>query len=290
MLYLAICALIVQLAVTPQRKPDPPGPGPDLKVEELHFKSAEDKVPLVGWLLSSSGDRAIVLVHGINSDAWRAANTDIARAYVDAGFHVLAFDLRGHGLSGGNRIGFGWLERRDVRAAVDLLLKRGFRAGRIGIHGTSYGGATALLSAAAIPELGAVVADSAFADMRDVMQGQIKRDIPWLPFVSVFRSGITLLGQLFYGLNFDTMAPEHQVTKIAPRPILFIHGSKDSIIPVEHAHRLKAASRNPANELWILKGFGHTEGVRMGPKHKQPSPMRGAFLQKVCSFFKNTLG
>ena len=288
-LYLAICALILHLVTTPQPKPNPPGPDPDLSVEALHFESAEDKIPLAGWLLPSSGDRAIVLVHGINSDGWCGAHTDIARAYVEAGFHVFIFDLRGRGRSGGDRIGFGWLERRDVRGAVDLLLSRGFQAGRIGIHGTSYGGATALLSAATIPELGAVVADTAFADVRDVMLGEIKRKIPWLPFVSVFSPGITLMGQLLYGLDFDTIAPEHQVANIAPRPILFIHGSDDRRIPVEHASRLKAASGNPVNELWILKGYGHTEGVRMGPKHKQESPLRGTFLQKVCTFFKNAL-
>ena len=110
-----------------------------------------------------------------------------------------------------------------------------------------------------------------------------------LPFVSAFTPGITLLGQLLYGLDFDTIAPEQQVANIAPRPILFIHGSDDPRIPVEHASRLKAASGNPANELWILKGYGHTEGVWMGPEHKQPSPMRDTFLQKVCTFFKNAL-
>ena len=288
-LYLGICAVILHLAVTPQRKLDPAPPPADLRVEPVHFESAEDKIRLAGWLLPSSGNRAIVLVHGVNSDGWCGAHTDIARAYVEAGFHVLVFDLRGHGLSGGDRIGFCWLERRDVRGAVDLLLSRGFQAGRIGIHGTSYGGATALLSTATIPELGAVVADSAFADMRDVMLEEIKRKIPWLPFVSPFSPGITLMGQLLYGLNFDTIAPERQVADIAPRPILFIHGSDDPIIPVEHASRLKAASGNPVNELWILEGYGHAEGVRMGPEHKQVSPMRDTFLKKVCTFFKNAL-
>ena len=97
------------------------------------------------------------------------------------------------------------------------------------------------------------------------------------------------MGQLLYGLDFDTIAPEHQVANIAPRPILFIHGSDDPRIPVEHAYRLKAASGNPVNELWILKGYGHTQGVSMGLKHEEVSPMRGTFLQKVCAFFKNAL-
>ena len=208
---------------------------------------------------------------------------------MEAGFHVLVFDLRGHGRSGGDRIGFGWFERRDVGAALDLLLGRGFRPGRIGIHGTSYGGAVALVSAAAMPELGAVVADSAFADIRDMMQGQIKRRIPWFPFVSAFAPGITLMGQLLYRLDFDVMAPERAVPDIAPRPILFIHGSEDPVTPVAHAYRLKAASRNAQDELWILEGLGHTQGVRTGKMYKDSSPMREAFLEKVVAFFDKSL-
>jgi len=127
---------------------------PQRNAESISFESDVDQVPLKGLFLPSSGDRAIVLVHGLDSNSREIDQQEIARAYVEAGFHVLVFDLRAHGSSGGDRLGFGWDERRDVRAAVNLLLKRGFRPGKIGIHGTSYGAATALLSAAVIPEVG----------------------------------------------------------------------------------------------------------------------------------------
>ena len=55
-------------------------------------------------------------------------HADIARAYVEAGFHVLVFDPRANGRSKGDHYGLGWLERRDVRGAVNLLLSRGFPA------------------------------------------------------------------------------------------------------------------------------------------------------------------
>ncbi|MEC4686908.1 MAG: hypothetical protein VST64_01190 [Nitrospirota bacterium] len=57
--------------------------------KELAFKSAEDGVLLRGWLVPSTGSRAIVLVHGINSHAWDGHAPEVVRAYVDAGFHVL---------------------------------------------------------------------------------------------------------------------------------------------------------------------------------------------------------
>jgi dipeptidyl aminopeptidase/acylaminoacyl peptidase len=290
--YLGVCDLVLSSILAPVRVlPEETPSDAGLAAEPVRFVSDGDELPLVGWLLPSSGDRAIVLVHGVDSNGWSGGHPDIARAYVEAGFHVLVFDLRGHGRSGGDRLGLGWHERRDVRAAVNLLLERGFEPGRIGIHGTSYGAAVALLSAAAIPEIGAVVADSAFADARDVMDREIEKrtGLP-APFVRRFLGpGLRLVAKLRHSLDFDAITPERAVPKIAPRPILFIHGSEDPVIPVEHAHRLKAASKNAADELWILEGLEHTDGVRMGALQKEVSPMRDAFLRKVTAFFDRTL-
>ena len=178
-----------------------------------------------------------------------------------------------------------------MRAAVDLLLERGFKPGRIGLHGGSYGAATALLSTAVIPEVAAVVADSAFSDMRDLMDAQIetrKRIPSW--FSRLFlRPGFAFVAQLFYSLDFTEIPPERAVPDIAPRPILFIHGGEDPIIPVEHARRLKAATKNSTDELWILEGYGHTEGVRLEPDMVEPSPMREEYLRRVSEFFTQAI-
>ncbi len=294
-LYLGLSAFIVSEMLTPPsmctiRVPSDSG----FAAEEIHFQSDVDRVPLAGWLLPSTGDRAILLVHGQASYSWTGTQEDIARVYVEAGFHVLVFDGRGRGRSGGDRLGLGWHERHDVRGAMNVLLKRGFEPGRIGVHGTSYGATTALLSAAVISEVGAVVADSAFADVRDFMDIEIERKtkIPALFSRLVLRPGIAFVAQAFYDLDLDAIPPERAVPHIAPRPILFIHGSEDRRIPVEHARRLKAASKNPADELWIHP-LGHTDGVRIGripPKCLgEPSPMREAYLRRVTEFFDRSL-
>ncbi len=293
-LYLGLSAFIVSEMLTPHspcrvRVPADSG----LVAEKIRFLSHSDRIPLVGWLLPNSRDRAVVLLHGLSSNSWTGTQEDIARAYFRAGFHVLVFDGRGRGLSGGDRLGLGWHERGDVRGAVDLLLERGIEPGRIGVHGTSYGAATAILSAAAIPEVGAVVADSAFADVRDIMDEEIKT-MTGVPSVvtRLLRPGIALVARLGYALDLDAIPPERAVPKIAPRPILFIHGSEDERIPVEHARRLKAEATNSPHELWILQGFGHTDGVRIGKGPKclgKPSPIREVYLSKVTAFFDHSL-
>ena len=293
-LYLAVSYFVLAKSLEVVRNsPDQTPVDSGLAAEEVRFESDVDRIPIAGWLLRSSGDRAIVLGHGLNCYGWSGSQPELAYAYVDAGFHVLVFDFRGHGRSGGDRLGLGWDERRDVRAAVNLLLGRGFEPGKIGIHGGSYGAAAALLAAAAIPEIGGVVADSAFADMRDIMERQIKErtGVP-IQIARLLRPGITLVAWLLYSLDFGAIPPERAVPGIAPRPILFIHGDEDHTIPVEHARRFKAASQNPADELWILPGLGHTEGIRRHGKgcvHGEPSPMREAYLKKVTAFFNHSL-
>ena len=293
--YLGVSYVILAKSLDPNRTVSDRTPVESgLPTELISFESDVDRIPLTGWLLASSGDRAIVLLHGLSSHSWCGGQPDEARAYLKAGFHVLVFDLRGHGRSGGELLGLGWHERRDVRGAVNLLLARGFKPGRIGVYGGSYGAAVALLATAAIPEVGAVVAYSAFADVRDLMDAEIegKTGVPSRVTKLFLRPGIALVARLRYSLDFDIISPERAVPDIAPRPILFIHGSEDERIPVKHAHRLMAASNNDDAELWILDGLRHGEGVRLqgkGCERPEVSPMREAFLRRVTAFFDHSL-
>ncbi len=248
---------------------------------------------LAAWLIPSETDRAVVLLHGIHSFGWDGAAPDITRALVRAGFHVLILDLRGHGGSGSTHLGLGWHERRDVRAAVDLLLARGFGPGKIGLHGTSYGAATALLSAAVIREIGAVVADSAFADTRELMTVEIEKmtGVPAFLVMSL-QPGMSILSRLIYGLDLASITPLRAVPAIAPRPILFIHGGEDNVISPKHSRRLMDQSNNPGNELWIIPGLRHTEAVHTpgdGCGPSEFSAMREVYLQRITSFFHRTL-
>src|SRR5215469_3871953 len=52
--------------------------------------------------------------------------------------------------------------------------------------------------------------------------------------------------------------PADAAAKIAPTPLLIVHGDKDEYFPTEHAERLFEAANQP-KELWIVPGFGHAE-------------------------------
>jgi dipeptidyl aminopeptidase/acylaminoacyl peptidase len=256
MAYLLAANVVLDISLTPKRASCVTPAATALHgtvVEATTLSSTTDGTKLAAWIVAPGREQGVVLVHGLDSCGWHGTAPDVAMRYVDAGFSVVIFDLRGQGASEGDALGLGYLERGDVEAAVRLLQTKG--STRIGVHGSSYGAATALLATAMIKDVRAVVADSAFADVRDLMDAELERRVGGSVCL---RPGVVLAGRLFHGLDLAAIAPVAAVPQIGPRPISFLHGALDDRIPVEHARRLKAAARGPGDELWILEGAGHT--------------------------------
>ncbi len=61
-----------------------------------------------------------------------------------------------------------------------------------------------------------------------------------------------------HGWNPVPVSPTEAAAKVAPTPLLVVHGDQDEFFPVEHARQLYAAARDP-KELWVVPGFGHAE-------------------------------
>lgn len=244
-----------------------------LAFEEVPFL-ASDGLRLRGWWIPADGsDRAVIILHGhmgsMDMDVHRAP------ALHAAGFNVLLFDFRGHGRSEGQQITFGYLERRDVQGAVALLCSRGMR--RIGLLGFSLGGVVAVLSAPLCPEVTAVVTDGAPIRMRTAaavrgiewgFPAWVSRPMAWL---AIAVTCVRLRANLF---RYEAV---HWVGKIAPRPILFIHGDRDQYCP--DFDDLYAAAGSP-KELWRVPEAGHTTLSSIMPEEHR---------QRVISFFQRHL-
>lgn len=130
--------------------------------------TAPDGTPLAGMLYETSSRPApaVVLVHmlGRSKDEW----IDLADRLQDAGATVLAFDLRGHGGSGGNGAMLGSMST-DVRAAVEWLAVRpGVRPGAMALVGASLGANLAGLVAADLAAVRAVALVSPSLDYRGI--------------------------------------------------------------------------------------------------------------------------
>ena len=222
--------------------------------EDVSF-SASDGISLRGWYFPGTSGRAVVLVHGKDSNRLDSDNLAfVARTLHGAGYAVLAFDLRGHGASGGDRFSLGQHERKDVAAAVDHLVARGHALPSIALYGESMGASTVLQALRLRPGVGAVVTDSAYADGPSIVD-EAGPGATGLP--GIFTAGIMVAARTLLGLDADAVDPERVVRDSPDRPFLFIHCEDDDLIRVHHARRLREASAHPDSELWIVPGCGH---------------------------------
>ncbi len=219
--------------------------------EEVSF-AAVDGSTLRGWFVPglSGATVAVATVHGAGAD-----RRDFLRHLPllhEAGYLVLQFDCREHGISDGasRGVSLGAREHHDVSSAVAYLKQqRGFE--RVAVLGTSQGGASVILAAAADPAIDVVIAENPFTRIVDLIRDSERaRNAPlWL------LDSITTLAILRMGA-FGLPAPIDVIGEISPRPLLLMHGGADRVIPVEHSQRLLAKARDPV-ELWILPEAGH---------------------------------
>ncbi|MGC3955999.1 MAG: alpha/beta hydrolase [Propionicimonas sp.] len=216
--------------------------------------AADDGVRLAGWWLEApEAETVVICCHGHRGT--KADLLGIGSGLWRAGHSVLLFDFRGNGDSGDGRQSLSHFEQRDVRAAVDFVRHRQ-PGSRIAVVGFSMGAAATILAAAEDQRIEAVVADSAFAVMTDVVAAAYARYR--LPDAMV--PVANLLNRAVHGYSFDEVRPVDRIAAIAPRPMLLLHGTADQVIPYHQLARLVEAAGSGAVETVSFEGAEHCGG------------------------------
>ncbi len=239
---------------------------------------------------------AVLLCHGYTGvkDLYLPDN---ARVLNSAGYVAMAFDYKGWGDSEGTRSRLAPYSRViDVQAAMTFLgLQPEVDAQRIGIYGTSYGGATVSWVGAVDQRAKCIVSVVGIGHGARWMS-RVRRVDEWYDLQErskvdrekrastgqsemVDRSEILLpdrqsaelaaaarrnnpaaVGTIPIEYVDDTVGfnPEWIVDKISPRPILFITTDDDRLVLPEESEQLYAHAGEP-KKLVVLKGYGHYE-------------------------------
>jgi uncharacterized protein len=247
--------------------------------EEVSFSSAQDDVRISGWFFAAQGTRpapAVVLCHGVWTG--RRECLPLALRFLNAGYNVLCFDFRAHGLSGGRFTSVGHHETNDVIGAVEYLAQRPeVDADRIGVVGFSMGAAATIQAAARCPSIAAVVADSAYASFVDAAKYSFDA-VTRLPHYPVAPLAMAW-AKWIVNVDATRLRPVDVIGRIAPRPVMITHGLLDEIVPVQQAYTLFKAAEEP-KELWVVPGAHH-----VGARDTQPDE----YFERVEAFLRAAL-
>jgi fermentation-respiration switch protein FrsA (DUF1100 family) len=221
----------------------------------------DDGVPIDTVHLHGQNGLAILIAHGFTLSWQRPAVWRIATRLNKIG-GVVSFDFRGHGRSGGFST-LGDMEIRDLDVAVAYARELGYE--RIAAVGFSMGASIVLRYAGLVGGLDAAVSVS--GPGRWYYRGTMRmRRLHW----AVERRPGRLITKALLDTRVTSVRwnpvpvpPAEAAARVSPTPLLIVHGDKDLFFPVEHAHQLYDAARDP-KELWIVPGFGHAESGANG--------------------------
>ena len=176
--YLTLCGVFYvaqwQLVLHPSRTVARTPAQEGLAFEPVRFGDDRSGQPqLTGWWLPSDlpQDPAVLMLHSENGSM--ADALPVARALHDAGLHVLLFDYRGYGASGG-RHPTERLMRADAENAFNYLTRtRHIAPASIVVYGTHLGASLAVSLAERHPQLPGIILQSADGDT----ESRVLRDV-----------------------------------------------------------------------------------------------------------------
>lgn len=274
------CMQAAKKVLHPMSKRKPLDRWPDqegIPYENVTFKTT-DHVQLKGWFITSpqESNKTIIFMHD-----WGMNRSDVfKKTYFlrDLGFNLFYFDFRALGESGGKTSSVGYLELRDVKAALSFLKEtRPQFCEKIGFYGLSLGGAVALCEAAQNPEIACVVAEASYYSLRRIVSrwAWMRYHIPSFPLLPLILKYI----RKNLGVNPESYSPKYNIGKIAPRPIFLIHGRYDNLIPAAQAKLLYKAAADP-KEIWLVPGAKHNQCAEVGGFE---------YKQKIADFYRKYL-
>lgn len=247
----------------------------ELPAEAVLFPSLRGKHQVSGWYIPHPQATSTVLL----CPGYRTGKVEVLGMCAHlwkAGHNVLAFEYYGHGIAVGTSVTLGYREMHDFLGAVAYAKERAPQS-RLGVLAYSMGAAIAIMCSAQSNDVEVLVCDSAFATHRSVVDYNVRRVLHI--FSAPFVWFVDLLMGWRAGYHFSQVEPIREIGRIAPRPILLIHGLKDSMVDPHDATLLFEAANEP-KEVWLIPDADHCGSYFSD---------RSAYATKVVTFFDKHL-
>jgi hypothetical protein len=252
---------------------------------------------------------AVVVLHGFGSNKDGGISMAASQLFASLGYITLRFDMRGCGQSQGPRGRVICLEQvADTQAALDFLQSRPeVDASRMGVMGHSFGAAVAVYTAGVDQRVAACISTGGWGDGEKKFRKQHASDEAWKKFTDMMAEGRRrlALGESMMVPRYDIvpiqpglrnqLAPgsitefpyevvesmfnfraNEVVGQIAPRPLLLVHPSNDTVTPTEQSIDLFAHAGQPTD----LHLFANTDHFILGEGNAMVIDLVSSWMRK----------
>ena len=264
------------------------------EAEDIYIQS-EDGLKLHARLMDQSGAKGTVLMfHGYRTHP-EVDFSASSHVYYECGNRIVHIDQRAAGESEGKYIGFGVLESRDCCLWAQYIANRFGTDQKIILAGLSMGASTVLMATAhhedrrvrincspeepmevsmTLPKnVTGIVADSAFSSPYDIIKKRIRTTYHCNGRLLTIAIGIWSRMLAHYSLK-ELSVPD--VMKHNTIPVLLVHGTEDSNVPVEMTVKIAENCQAPKQVL-LVKGAEHGTGYLVDNEAYKKA------LQEFCS-------
>ena len=222
----------------------------EIPYQDLFIKSY-DGLKLHAYLYENkSSDEFILMFNGYRGI--------VRRDYAGKGLETLArgknlvlIDQRAHGQSKGHSLTLGRKEQRDVVSWVNFIKEKYGESAKITVSGVSMGASTVIFAADKLPADVKVFADSPYASEKEIIINILKAQ---KKNPKIFWPLVYLAALFFAHVRLKDDAVEY-VSK-AKCKILIIHGTGDTIVPIEMSERMYEANKEHV-QLTKFEGLDH---------------------------------
>ncbi len=233
------------------------------RIDEEYDMVNREGIRLHGYLIRSHQPSNVYVFysHGYRSPDGAMEFGALLPMWVEHDYNFFLVDHRGHGKSGGKHISFGIYEAEDNMEWLRFMTDHFGTDIQIILQGQSMGAATVLMmSGKALPDqVKFMIADCGYTRYYDVAS----RALSFPGSRPVLAAGNLYLS-IVHGIDMKKAAPVDAV-RSAVKPILFTHGEKDTLVPIEMG-RTNYDACTAEKEFHSFSDAEHTTAPMIHPK------------------------
>lgn len=228
-------------------------------VEAIEIQSTLDEHIIPADYITVNGDKnadTVIMVHGLGGN--RVTVYPVAKMFLQNGYNVITYDQRSSGENTAQYTTFGYLESHDIKDYVVYLKDKIDEDKKVGIWGTSFGGATAgiyLGSEEANENVDFAVLDCPVSDMSDMIYTEMKEMNTGLPLEFLMSMG-NLTTKIKLGFSYEDANVSNHINKTKV-PILVINSKADQLTPYFMGEDIYNSITHSSKEIFTVEDSTH---------------------------------